>query len=134
MSFFICRFSARICEEYGPKPGELQIMVRFLTPRSRKANNNSCGQPCSTPKPPRRILAPSGISATAAAAVKRGLRMLCGLCQLGFARMAGQVFTYLQVHPIDFCEKPRYRQAIVGGIGFNPAQMCHLLLKTGNPL
>jgi hypothetical protein len=70
--------SARSWAESGPTPGVLKMTVRSRAPWSRSASSRLLGQPCTTPKPPKRRLAPSGMSATAAAALSATLSIATG--------------------------------------------------------
>src|SRR5437660_6004353 len=59
-------------------PGLLLMMVRLFVPLARRAWIRFAGMP-QRPKPPMRIVAPSGMSATAASALGRTLFMASGL-------------------------------------------------------
>src|SRR5215831_14896758 len=67
--------SASCCGEVGPTPGVLLTTVSPRLPCATSAASRLAGQLWITPKPPIRSVAPSGTSATAAAALGTTLSM-----------------------------------------------------------
>src|SRR5215813_8048044 len=67
--------SASCCGEVGPTPGVLLTTVSPRLPCATSAASRLAGQLWMTPKPPMSRVAPSGTSATAAAALETTLSM-----------------------------------------------------------
>ena len=55
-------------------------------------------------------------------------------CRWQFARVKGEIFTDLKIHPLNLCEVPGCAQTIVVGVDFNATQLRQLPLEVSNTL
>ena len=66
-------------------------------------------------------------------AIRNSRAFLCSCTAVGeLGRMNAEVFTDIQLHSVDFREKPRNRSVIIGRIRFHFSQVRHLSLKVRN--